>query len=126
MPMSYDIDAEGRMVRVRVEGSPSYDELLACFAAYTQDPRFRPGMPILVDDRARTESPSAQEIRRMAHDSKAQPQPVEGSRCALLVASDLQFGLSRMYELMMEGGPMEVRVFRDEDEAVAWLLEPRS
>jgi hypothetical protein len=35
--------------------------------------------------------------------------------------SELMFGLSRMYELLREGSPEQVRVFRDAREAEEWL-----
>jgi hypothetical protein len=123
MPMSHDVDSERGLVTVRVEGDPSHEELIACFAAYTGDPAFRPGMAILVDDRGRTRSASVAEVQRLAHQTKAEGQAVQGSRCALLVDRAAQYGMSRMYEILTEGGPMETRVFRDEDAALEWLLE---
>jgi hypothetical protein len=36
------------------------------------------------------------------------------------------YGLARMYEALMEGGPIEVRVFRERDAAAEWLGVPLS
>ena len=123
MPQSYEIDVERGLLRVRIEGNPSYPEMLDGFAAYSQDPDFRPGMAILVDDRGRTESPTSEEIRRLAQDTKVKgAEALKGSRCAILVGNETQFGMSRMYELTGAGGPIEVRVFMEEAAALDWLL----
>jgi hypothetical protein len=46
-----------------------------------------------------------------------------GLRVASLVANDLDFGVSRMFESMAAGAlPMRYAVFRDEARAVEWLL----
>ena len=53
--------------------------------------------------------------------SKAHIRP--DGRTALVVQKDLSFGLSRMYETLADISqhPVAYRVFRDKDEAVAWL-----
>lgn len=50
----------------------------------------------------------------------------EGSLRALVVTAEVAFGLARMFEMLRGDAPDEVRVFRDIDEARAWLgLPPR-
>ena len=44
------------------------------------------------------------------------------ARIAYVVASDLGFGMSRMYELLSDASPQYNALFRDHDEAMAWLL----
>ncbi len=45
-------------------------------------------------------------------------------RVAALAPSDLEFGVSRMYEAIAEGTDRERHgAFRDESEALAWLLD---
>jgi hypothetical protein len=44
------------------------------------------------------------------------------SRAALVVSRDVDFGLARMYEQLLDNGSTgDVTVFRDYDEAIAWL-----
>jgi hypothetical protein len=45
----------------------------------------------------------------------------EGSRRAFVASSDVQFGLSRMFQILSDESPAEVRVFRDLAEARRWL-----
>ena len=42
-------------------------------------------------------------------------------RVALLIEADVQYGLSRMYQMLVEGFPTEVDIFYDESEALAWV-----
>ena len=45
-------------------------------------------------------------------------------RAALLVSKDLDYGLSRMYAILMDGATSgKVMVFRNYDEAVKWIKE---
>ncbi|MFP4054487.1 MAG: hypothetical protein ACLFV7_11570 [Phycisphaerae bacterium] len=45
------------------------------------------------------------------------------ARLAILVAGDLGFGMSRMYEAFSHDLPQSIRVFRDQGKAEDWLLE---
>ena len=47
-----------------------------------------------------------------------------GTRCAIVVASDVEFGLGRMYATLSDEGPMKTRIFRSIEDAEAWLAEP--
>lgn len=44
-----------------------------------------------------------------------------GARRALIVSSDVVFGMARMYQILTESSPDEFEVFRDLDEALKWL-----
>ena len=41
----------------------------------------------------------------------------------MLVNQDLSFGVSRMYEAYRKSSMTDVKVFREEAEAIDWLLE---
>lgn len=42
-------------------------------------------------------------------------------RIAILVEADVQFGLSRMFQMLVEGFPTEVAIFFDRAEAEQWI-----
>lgn len=42
-------------------------------------------------------------------------------RIAILVEADVQFGLSRMFQTLVEGFPTEVDIFYHQEEAEAWV-----
>jgi hypothetical protein len=45
---------------------------------------------------------------------------VEG-KLAIVASTDLSFGMARMYGMLRDDSPVEVRVFRKRDEAESWL-----
>lgn len=47
-----------------------------------------------------------------------------GGRIALVVASDFQFGLGRMFGALCEGSGFDVRPFRAADDATGWIGQP--
>ena len=48
----------------------------------------------------------------------------KGQRCAQLVRHGAEFGLARLFDARAEGGPVEYRVFTDENEARDWVGLP--
>lgn len=44
-----------------------------------------------------------------------------GGKVALVVATNLGFGLGRMFENMQDGAPLDVHVFREREAALRWL-----
>lgn len=62
-------------------------------------------------------------VRQIAEADVRRPERID--RMAILVATDVGFGLARMYQTLSSEMNTEVRIFRDRDEAMAWLgLEP--
>lgn len=119
MGISYQIVED--VVFSNIEATSSLDDVRAYLVAVLADPAYRAGMPSLVDCRKVTALLSPAELRAIAAEiASITTAPVAG-RCAVLAASDVVFGLVRTYEAYSEGAPIEVRAFRDYDEAMAWL-----
>jgi hypothetical protein len=87
-----------------------------------QDPDFRPGLNRLVDARGAAFNVTGIIIRRMAHRLVAATKPEDGGhKAAVVVGSDLVFGLIRIFAAVYSRTETEVRPFRDMDGAMAWL-----
>jgi hypothetical protein len=86
----------------------------------SNDPDFDPGFSQLIDFRHVTQLElNADDIRTLAQRSIFSPQ----SRRGLIMQSDLAYGLARMYEILREeAGEHGIRVFRNLDEALDWIL----
>ena len=116
MPVLTHVDDRG-FIRITLSGSwPSPDELRKL--RKDLDARGE-GKSVLADMRAVTgEFPYSEQIRSAVanvRDSKASA----ARRRAVLVGSDVQYGIARMFQSLLPG---EVEVFRDEEAAVSWLL----
>ena len=46
------------------------------------------------------------------------------NKAALIVSQDLAFGMSRMYQMLMENStPSQIAIFKDIDEAKKWIMK---
>ncbi len=124
MPLSYELDSKLGILRSHVEGSPGPREQGELASQWANDPHYRTGMPILLDNRRRSELSSTPQIAKMAALTEHSELFAVRTRCAVLVAGDAQFGMTRMFALRSAETNLETRAFRDEAEAERWLTEP--
>ncbi len=95
-------------------------ESLAHQEKLLRDPDFDPNFGQLVDFTHVTEVElSAPDVRRLALTTVFSA----NSRRAILVKSDLQYGLARMFGMVRDGfGEKGIRVFRKLEDALEWVL----
>jgi len=119
MHWHHEVDIPNRVVRARVEGTLTDADLIECDNALRNDPDFDPAYRLLLDlTSADWDAVTANGVRALA---ARPPLFASSARRALVVHSDLGFGMSRMFELLRESRPDEFRVFRSIEEAAAWL-----
>jgi hypothetical protein len=119
MEVQRTIDRAARVVTLTVSGDLSDAELLRLADEVAQAPEIEPDFSLLIDLRqAHGEKVTTAGVYRLVEqDLVLSPT----SRRAVVVPSDLGFGMARMYEMRRTnrgGGP---RVFRDYDEARRWV-----
>jgi hypothetical protein len=114
MPISWRV-ADG-LVWLESEGLVPFEEWRAAVDAALKHPDYRPGMGVLHDWRGLHEPPEAADIR-----SRAEYGAKLGRiRWALVVSSDVGYGMGRMAEILTETPLIELRAFKDIAEAEAW------
>lgn len=87
---------------------------------------FRDGLDGLVDlAEADAVGLSAEDLRAHAAGLAIHRPAFRGSRIAWYAPRDLEFGMARMLEVLADGFGRERAVFRDRDEALAWLADHR-
>jgi hypothetical protein len=121
MPVSYRIEPAMHLVLSRARGRFTNAELRDFYHQLAADPRFRPEYCQLsnVDDVTEFELDSWM-IAQVA----SWPIFDVGTRRAIVAAGDVGFGLARMFSSYGERVGQDVRVFRTEAEALAWLNSP--
>ena len=118
MPAGYTIDLERSLVLSRGWGVLTDRELLAHVRALTADPRFAQNFCQLGDLRDVTDVQiTAATIREMVRLNPFWA----GARRALVVTSDVVFGMARMYQILRDESPDELEIFREMDGALQWL-----
>ena len=123
MPMTYTIDQEAGMVRLRCWGILTNEEMLDCVERMHGDSARPPGMPSLVDCRDIEEMrvtpagmQAAAHIEQLLADPAQEPWAI-----AVIAPQDDVFWLGRIYEALRVGSPAKVRVFRSIADAEDWL-----
>ena len=118
MPAGYTIDLERSLVLSRGWGVLTDRELLAHVRTLTADPRFAQNFCQLGDLRDVTDVQiTAATIREMVRLNPFWA----GARRALVVTSDVVFGMARMYQILRDESPDELEIFREMDGALQWL-----
>ena len=112
-------------VTIRTSGPATAAGLIAFVTELVADPRFRPGMAVLVDHSDLDARPlTGADIRAMADVVIKLDERIGTSRVAILVPNPLTFGYARMYELHAAETQLHSRVFYSRDDALKWLAKP--
>lgn len=120
MPIDVRFEEERRLVRVTISGAwPTLPEIVAERSRLIVAGIIRPGVVELCDARGVTRGiPNLSQMQAILHSISKPP-----DKRAIVVHSTVQFTAGRMAELL---DPQGLRVFRDEEPAIAWLMEKDS
>jgi hypothetical protein len=124
MPAFFKIDKERRIVMTTASGAFTLDDALDHQQRLRNDPEFDPSFSQLLDlTHVSSIEIGPADVRRLAEENLFSSK----SRRAILVNSDLAFGLARIFEVHRESaGESGINVFRDLDEALDWILAKSS
>ncbi len=121
MPASYEIDAAHRLVRTRAWGELTDEDLADYYRRLAADPEFQPTFNQFCDLRPVSRiAATPQALRNLARAKVFAP----SARRAFLTKNDADFGLARLFQTYSELEGSTIGVFKQEDEAVAWLATP--
>jgi hypothetical protein len=123
--MILSIDRQRRTATVRLTGTLQAADLKDAFSAMVAHPDFEPGFNSLWDLRgasaARLDFEALRDVVRAAGAQKDARGP---GKVAIVVTHDVDYGVSRIYEMLASGLPTVVNVFRSVGEAEAWFGRP--
>ncbi|HEY8152991.1 MAG TPA: hypothetical protein VII72_02565 [Myxococcota bacterium] len=119
MRLSCEVDLASRLVLLRVSGELDDEGLLALAAQLRSEPDVKPDFALLIDLReASGLAVTGTGVRALV----AEPLVLAPtSRRAVVVPTDLGFGMARMYEMLRDERGGVTRAFRDFDEARRWV-----
>lgn len=121
--MDLRIDREKNIAYIKLSGLLSKEDILSAFDSTVSDKRYQTGMGRLWDFRdADLSSLKTETVVEMAQYSLKFPLGIKDVKVAFVTDSDLEFGLSRLFE-MSSKAMTPIHVFRAMDEAVKWLME---
>ena len=118
-----NVDPQNQLTIFTVTSKITGDEIINVVEEYYSGD---PTTYLLWDLRAADMSSlSSNELRNILFFSKKHAHQRKNGKTAIVVSSDLSFGLSRMYEAYSEiyEHPTDHRVTKDYDDAMTWLFE---
>ena len=124
MPAFYKIDKDRGLVLSSASGVFSMVDARSHQERLSKHPDFNPGFSQIADFSQCTQFDiSAEDIRALAEVPIFSPQ----SRRALVLPTDLAYGLGRMFEMLREShGDTGIRAFRTLEEALDWVFSKRN
>jgi hypothetical protein len=118
MAISYEIDKRKRTVLCTASEICTLQDALSLHERIQSDSDFDPSFSQLLDFTPAVQTDiTAGEVRMLADSGPFS----SASRRALVTNSLLGFAFSRMFEMLSSSKGNRVRVFRDREEALAWL-----
>ena len=119
MSITVDANSARSFVRIRVRGKLDAEQARQALSEVIAR---HPGLHRLWDFRESDLTEWSSDDMRSFADFSRSAGPAAGiTRVAALVSRDVDYGPSRMYEVLAASPTMQYRVFRDESEAEAWL-----
>lgn len=120
--ITYSIDEQDRLIRVRMSGSCSSAELERHFADAYQDPRYNTSLRSLMEIDGDTGGPILEELPRVKQVLElAAHTPRALRKWAVVVPSGLKRTIIEFMLKDMRLKPLKMRFFDDEVAARAWL-----
>lgn len=120
--MDLHIDEEKNIAYIKLSGQLSKKAILSAFDLAVADERYKNGMGRLWDFRdADLSSFDTATVMEMAQYSKRFPPGINSVKVAFVVSRDLEYGLSRMFQMSSEART-PIQVFRTMAEAEKWMM----
>jgi hypothetical protein len=124
MPVTYFVDEETGILHLKRSGEVTAAEDAASFQARLADPAVTVGIPVLVDATGIEPADSVKRVRCMAERVVRNASRLKCGPTAILVSSDVEYGMARMFMALTEPVHPQTNVFRDANEAIEWLRSP--
>ena len=126
MPITFETRRHDGYFIATLVGPVTDAELLDAYREYHETGEWVAGLNELTDlSLADFSKVTTAGLRNLADytDNLFRATGVAATRTAIYSPRDLPFGLARVYEVLAEGSPEDVRVFRDRSAAEAWLRD---
>lgn len=120
MPITFMIYPEQNLILTRGEGDLVAADLFGYYEALRAHEDYARNLNEIFDlSRASGLNITGQDLKHFAATTAAYTTKGDPVKVAIIAPRDLEFALSRMYELMQSGNT--IKVFRDRAEAESWM-----
>jgi hypothetical protein len=117
-------DHKSNVIDVRFKGVIELKGFNSAFQSIINQPDWEPGKSIIFDYRELDFRPFTSADMHKVSDLVVQYKTLFGSaKWALIISSDLQYGLMRVWEILTEDRvPMNINLFKSRKAARAWIM----
>lgn len=126
MPIEHRVDSSTGILFVRRWGLIDTQDETEALLKRQEDPLVVAYIPVLVDCREVNPPDSVEVIQYLAYNVTSHAKALDCGPVAIIVSSDAEYGMARMYISMTNLVHPDMNVFRDYDEGLKWLLARRS
>lgn len=123
MPITYRVDSTRNILFVTRTGSIAAHHEKEAFRLRQADELIVPGMGVVVDCRGVEPADSVEVVRYLTDYAVALASTLQCGAVAIVVAREVEYGMARMYQELTELEHPNTQVFRDYEEALAWVRE---
>jgi len=121
MPITHRVDPHARILFVTRSGSIDSQDEKKAHRERQADPLVVPGIRVLVDCRAVEPCDSPEMVRYLADRITTLANGFQCGPVAIAVATDVQYGMARMYQALTDLSHPDTMVFQVYGEALEWL-----
>ena len=121
MPISFTIDPDARLVVYTVEGNATRAEAIEFLDTVIAHPDFRRGFDFLGDRRDVVRGQSSAYVYGITDEINARQESIAPCLWAVIVADEYAYGMSHMWATMTQRSKVNIRPFRNAEEATVWL-----
>jgi hypothetical protein len=122
MPVTHEIDARNRIVRLALSGTLSTAEMIETLDRAARGVEGRPGFRVLSDHRAIETPATREQVEKVVAHLEREGSVFRGTRWGIVTIEPASYGMMRMLGVLAEKIPIEVRIFETTQDAEAWLL----
>ncbi len=124
MPVTLTYNPQKKILYLTVVGPLSLEEYVATIQRITHSPEYPPNVSALWDLRKADLQSADRTFFKKILERREQHREREHVKVALIASSDLEYGMSRMFEALSENETIsqKLMVFRDYEKGERWLL----
>lgn len=124
MIVNTTVDKESSILIHTVTGEITFEEIKSSYKTVTAHPDFQEGMYVIWDIRDADASKfDSQDVVRLARYFETQLNDRTDFKVAVIVSRDLEYGLSRMYQVAAADLPAKIEIFINLEDAKIWITE---
>jgi len=122
VPIEHNVDLDSGILFVRRWGSIDTQDEEEALRKRVEDPLVTEGIPVLVDCREVSPPDSVKVVKYLAHNATNLAKNLKCGPVAIVVGTEAEYGMARMYASLTDLVHDETKVFRDYGEALQWLI----